>query len=72
MTIELTYTEITQKTVRFAIDGKEVEVSLTKEMFEWNFSIIRKEKELTVKELTEICKLIYSEGVLKAEDCIRI
>lgn len=71
MSIQFTSFEITQYHVKFEVNGKDISITLTKNYSSWEFKILEG-ITLNVKELIELCNLIYSEKVIDESDSIVI
>ena len=71
MAVTYVSTKITQHKVTFEIDeNKNIDVVLT-DNYGWNLTIPNR-KHLTIKELIDICSLIYSEGIVKNFETITV
>ena len=72
MAINFYFSEITQHRVEFYTDTNAlIVITLTKDCDAWDLGIV-KETELTVEEIIEICKIVYSQKVIDENDCIVI
>lgn len=71
MAVTYVSTKITQRKVTFSIDkDSKVDVILT-DHYGCNLTISER-KRLTIKELIDICSLIYSEGIVKTSETITV
>lgn len=70
-TIQLICPEIIQYRLKFKVNDKDVNITLTKSFCTWHFKILEGRK-LNLEEIDEICNLIYAERIICGSDRIRI
>lgn len=71
MAIEFNYLETTRQKIWFKLDDEDVAITLTKDFLSWKLTI-PEEKKLSIEELIDICKLIYSKKVIAKGEHIKI
>ena len=71
MAIEFNYLETTRQKIWFKLDDEDVAITLTKDLLSWEFTI-PEGKKLSIEELIDICKLIYSKKVINKGESIKI
>ncbi len=70
MSIQFIDNQVTQQCIKFKVNGKVINVTLTRNFCTWDLKGLE-EMNLSFEELTEICKLIYSNRMItRSEDIV--